>query len=330
MNRCFGYPLRLLVTVISDNLLHLGGINTVREGTGLLWSKYRVFVDGPCSGISMLWAGIFFTFALSLIYQLPQKKIYIAIGGATLALIAGNVFRVIGLFLFECQILETTYSVHNLIGMGAYILSTGLIFLQIRKLGLRKTATKSPGIPESQSHNTKLLHSSVAVAFSVIMIIIISGLPLQTTNTQLQTTLWPSHLFGEELVPAELSPHEVVSFKHFPGAVARFETSKYRVILYHLTEPSRELHGRALCLEAAGFTVHFQEGFTDSDGHRWSCIKAENHIKGLPFTALFKEITFDSKGQSYSTISEWYWSVFLGKSTGPWLHYSLEEKFASD
>jgi exosortase/archaeosortase family protein len=343
LNKCFGYPLRLLVTVISEKLLNMAGIDAAREGTGLIRAPCEVFVDGPCSGITMLWTGLFLTFALSLIYSLSQRRIIFAVVGATLALIGGNIFRVIGLFVIECKILETTILTHNIVGTGAYCLAIGGIFFMIKKLAAKEPAGKSTNRATTHTRPVICLAAAISCLTATILIILsmtsfnLTYIYRDSTKSEVGSSKshldsaksdvgWPTSLYEETLTPAELSPFERASFKHFPGSVARFETEKYRVIIFFIEEVTRELHSRALCLEAAGFKVHLKEGFTDRNGCRWSSMTAEKTVNGRPLSVPFLESTFDSRGKSFSDLSEWYWSVFLGNTTGPWWHYSLEEK----
>jgi hypothetical protein len=54
-----GYPLRAFVAMAAAPLLRLGGFAVVQEGTCLNWAGRLIWVDAPCSGIRMLWVGMF-------------------------------------------------------------------------------------------------------------------------------------------------------------------------------------------------------------------------------------------------------------------------------
>jgi len=54
-----GYPLRLATTALCVPLLRSGGLHVVAESTTLRWAGETVIVDAPCSGIHMLWTGLF-------------------------------------------------------------------------------------------------------------------------------------------------------------------------------------------------------------------------------------------------------------------------------
>ncbi|MBS1242244.1 MAG: von Willebrand factor type like domain, partial [Gemmatimonadetes bacterium] len=58
-----GYPLRVLAARLTVPLLGMTGIQAAAQGTGLLWRGELVLVDAPCSGLRMLWAGLYLALA---------------------------------------------------------------------------------------------------------------------------------------------------------------------------------------------------------------------------------------------------------------------------
>ncbi len=69
-----GYPLRVVVAELTAPILRIGGFAVVPEGTCLNWAGQLIWIDAPCSGIKMLWVGMFLTFVLLCLYELPVLK----------------------------------------------------------------------------------------------------------------------------------------------------------------------------------------------------------------------------------------------------------------
>jgi hypothetical protein len=54
-----GYPLRVLVGEATAFLLQMQGLDVWREGVCLHFGEKLIWIDAPCSGIKMLWFGLF-------------------------------------------------------------------------------------------------------------------------------------------------------------------------------------------------------------------------------------------------------------------------------
>src|SRR5690606_31711754 len=59
-----GYPMRWLVAALASAMLRLAGYAVRPEGACLDWAGKLVALDAPCSGVRMLWAGLFLAMAL--------------------------------------------------------------------------------------------------------------------------------------------------------------------------------------------------------------------------------------------------------------------------
>ena len=66
-----GYPMRVVVAELTAPILRIGGFAVIPEGTCLNWAGQLIWIDAPCSGIKMLWVGMFLTFVLLCLYELP-------------------------------------------------------------------------------------------------------------------------------------------------------------------------------------------------------------------------------------------------------------------
>ncbi|HEU4768914.1 MAG TPA: archaeosortase/exosortase family protein [Pyrinomonadaceae bacterium] len=117
-----GYPLRVLVGSLTAMILRLGGFAVVQEGTCLNWAGKLIWIDAPCSGVRMLWVGLFLVFALVCMYELRFLKTLALLAAACFAIIAGNVFRAVALFYFESGVYPMPGWAHDYAGLVAFAL----------------------------------------------------------------------------------------------------------------------------------------------------------------------------------------------------------------
>lgn len=123
-----GYPLRMLVGSLTAPILRMGGFAVVQEGTCLNWAGQLIWIDAPCSGIRMLWVGLYLTFTLVCIYELRPFKTLILLIAALFAIIGGNVFRAVALFYLESGVYPMPGWAHDYTGMVAFALvATGIV-----------------------------------------------------------------------------------------------------------------------------------------------------------------------------------------------------------
>lgn len=134
-----GYPLRALVAGVSAPLLRLGGFAVIREGACLNWDGQLIWIDAPCSGIRMLWVGLYLTCTLAFIYELRFVKKMLALSIAVLVIISGNIFRSVGLFYLEAGVVENRAWVHDFVGVAAFALVAVTIVVVIQRLRNEKT-----------------------------------------------------------------------------------------------------------------------------------------------------------------------------------------------
>jgi len=115
-----GYPLRVLVAGAAAPLLRLGGYAVFQEGTCLNWAGRLIWVDAPCSGVRMLWVGMFLACALACLYELRPLKTLLALAAAAVAILAGNVLRAAALFYVEAGVVEGPEWLHEYVGVFAF------------------------------------------------------------------------------------------------------------------------------------------------------------------------------------------------------------------
>lgn len=123
-----GYPLRVVVAQITAPILRLSGFAVIPEGTCLNWAGRLIWIDAPCSGIKMLWVGLFLTFVVLCLYELPLLKTFLLLPLVGVVILATNVFRAVALFYIEAGVLNAPSWGHEYAGVIAFVLeAAGII-----------------------------------------------------------------------------------------------------------------------------------------------------------------------------------------------------------
>ena len=123
-----GYPLRMLVAGVAAPILRVGGFAVVQEGTCLNWAGQLIWIDAPCSGVRMLWVGLYLTFTLICIYELRLLRTVVLLMAALFAIMAGNVFRAVALFYLESGVFPMPAWAHDYAGLIAFALvASGIV-----------------------------------------------------------------------------------------------------------------------------------------------------------------------------------------------------------
>lgn len=123
LNFFLGYPLRVLVGEATALLLQLNGFAAVREGSVLLWNGQQVSIDAPCSGIKMLWTGMYLSCALAGLRRLNAVQTVLLGALAMLIVMMANVLRATALFYVEAGIVPQAEPAHALIGVVVFVLA---------------------------------------------------------------------------------------------------------------------------------------------------------------------------------------------------------------
>src|SRR6185503_9506469 len=116
-----GYPLRVVVAEITAPILRMSGFAVIPEGTCLNWAGKLIWIDAPCSGIKMLWVGLFLTFVVLCLYELPLLKTLLLLPLVGIVIMATNVFRAVALFYIEAGVLNTPSWGHEYAGVIAFV-----------------------------------------------------------------------------------------------------------------------------------------------------------------------------------------------------------------
>ncbi len=125
-----GYPLRIVVAELTAPILRLAGFAVIADGTCLNWGGHLIWIDAPCSGIKMLWVGLFLTFVILCFYELPLRKTLLLMPLVGIVIMGANVFRAVALFYIEAGVLDLPSWGHEYAGVIAFVVeAVGIIFL---------------------------------------------------------------------------------------------------------------------------------------------------------------------------------------------------------
>ncbi len=133
-----GYPLRLVVAGVTAPILRLAGFAVTSEGTCLNWGGKLIWIDAPCSGIKMVWVGLFLTFVVLCLYELPLRRTLLLLPLVGIVIMGANIFRAVTLFYLEAGLFTLPSWGHEYAGVVAFVLEAagivGIIFM-LRKRG---------------------------------------------------------------------------------------------------------------------------------------------------------------------------------------------------
>lgn len=128
-----GYPMRVVVAQLTAPILRMSSFAVVQEGTCLNWAGRMIWIDAPCSGIKMLWMGMFLTFVLLCLFELPVLKAMLLLPLTFVVIIAANVFRAVALFYLEAGVLQMPSWGHEYAGLIAFVLeAAGIVFIMFK------------------------------------------------------------------------------------------------------------------------------------------------------------------------------------------------------
>lgn len=142
-----GYPLRVVVAELTAPILRLAGFAVAPEGTCLNWAGKLIWIDAPCSGIKMVWVGLFLTFVVLCLYELPLLKTLLLMPLVVVVIMGANVFRAVALFYLEAGILVMPSWGHEYAGLVAFVLEAtgivGIVFIVRRRRKVCAVVTSS-------------------------------------------------------------------------------------------------------------------------------------------------------------------------------------------
>ena len=132
-----GYPLRIVAAEGSAIALRALEFDIMREGTTLHWRGETIMVDAPCSGVRMLWFGLYLAASLACWSRLGNIRSLLLFGLAFLLVIAANVVRATALFFKEAGVVGVPEWTHAGVGLLVFAAAALLIARMATKPGVQ-------------------------------------------------------------------------------------------------------------------------------------------------------------------------------------------------
>ena len=122
-----GYPLRIVAAEASVLALQAMQFGVTREGTMLHWRGETVMVDAPCSGVRMLWFGLYLAATLATAGRLSNRRSLLVLSAGLLVVLAANIVRAATLFFKEARLVALPDWTHTGIGVVIFAAASFLI-----------------------------------------------------------------------------------------------------------------------------------------------------------------------------------------------------------
>jgi exosortase/archaeosortase family protein len=130
-----GYPMRLVSAALTVGLLQAHGLAVSRQGTFLVWRDELIQFDAPCSGVSMLWAGLLLTLMGCVLFRFGPIKVMVSVALSLVLAIACNVLRATSLFYVEAGLVPHAQAWwHEGVGIAAFTLSAAVTLWLLTRL----------------------------------------------------------------------------------------------------------------------------------------------------------------------------------------------------
>ena len=126
------YPLRTVVAGLSASFLRFSGFAVGREGACLSLGERLVWIDAPCSGLRMMWAGLFLASVLCAMHQVSALRTLVLFLVTVLAVVLANVLRTASLFFVELELVAVPDWSHSAVGIISYSVITVLLYWLVR------------------------------------------------------------------------------------------------------------------------------------------------------------------------------------------------------
>lgn len=118
-----GYPMRVISAALTAAVLQLQGFAVARDAANLVWGGETIQFDAPCSGVSMLRAGLLLTLMGCVLLRSSTAKTFAAVVSCTLLAIVCNTLRASSLFYVEAGLIaQAAPWWHDGIGVAAFVL----------------------------------------------------------------------------------------------------------------------------------------------------------------------------------------------------------------
>ena len=317
----FGYPLRVLVAECATPLLWVSGFPVHTQGVSLACGGNLVVVDGPCSGIKMMWVCSYLVCGFAAHYDFGWLRSMCAGVLALVVMLLANVLRASALFLNELYLAGFDDRLHDVVGLMVFaVFAVGLIY------GLERIAVRPS---RRRVFTAALAPSRVTLPLFGVAVALCLAQPLLQPATATVATA-PSNLppLPEEFEGRGLSLNPLLDWEQtvsarFPGRIARFESAGREIIVKQVTRASRKLHPAEVCFKSWGYKIDYGPLFVDREGHTWTQFDA---VRGDQRMHV-RECVQGPAGQHYTDVSAWYWAALANPSDGPWTAWIVAEPY---
>jgi exosortase/archaeosortase family protein len=339
-----GYPLRVLTAVCSVPLLRLGGYEVTRVGTALRWAGETVLVDAPCSGIQMLWTGLFVGCVLAAVRGLGTSATLRLLRWAGATVGAANLIRCVTLFLIEVKGGIPASWLHSGVGLTCFGGALATVAWQAARLEPELARNeRSATVADVSFHLRKnrrekppcLRRALVGRTITADWIIPVVGLVLVGVSVRplfgdvrcVQADAaafsgWPETFEGRPLTPLEFSEREARFAAGFPGRIGAFSDGERTILLRWVPHETRQLHPALHCLRGLGYAVQPGPVRCDAAGRNWGSTQAQRDGR----TRRIYERISDGAGHEWTDVSAWWWDAWRGVSVGPWWAVTVFEE----
>lgn len=323
-----GWPLRSLTAVGSEGLLRMAGFSDlVREGTVIWWRETPVHVDAPCSGVRMLWTGLFIHAAFLALHGSGWRRSLWLTPLVMLLIVAANVIRATLLFFQESGAVHLPDWTHPGIGLVVF---AGLLAL-LGAIHGRSGAAMDVPRPVYPAPSRLVWTLAFLGALTSAAVPWLANADSGNASAAEESTIfpgWPESWDGCDLVSVELADHERSFAKNFPGQVAVFRTTEgpwsRRLIIRWITAPTRMLHSSADCLRAEGFELE-RVWEIRSDDERWATWTAYLPERNAAFRVRERLWSDADPATVWTDVSAWFWDAAFRGESGPWWAVTLIE-----
>jgi exosortase/archaeosortase family protein len=122
-----GYPLRIVAAESSAILLRTLEFAVTRDGTTLHWRGETIMVDAPCSGVRMLWLGLYLAASIACWSRLGNVRSMFLFGTALVLVITANIVRATALFFKETGVVPLPEWTHA--GLGLLVFAAAALLI---------------------------------------------------------------------------------------------------------------------------------------------------------------------------------------------------------
>lgn len=313
-----GFPLRAFTAACSVPVLRLCGYEVARQGTALQWAGETVLVDAPCSGIQMLWTGLFAACAMAAVRGFGGIATLRLLRWAGAAVAGANLLRCVALFLLEVRGGGIPEWLHTGVGLTCFGAALGAVVWRAGRSGAGQALSRERIDRAGGGRATRLAAEWFFPALGLLLVGVavrpLFGGAAETLVEGTEFPGWPETFEGRALTPLRLLEREARFAAGFPGRIGVFTDGERTVLLRWVARETRQLHPALHCLRGLGYAVQSGPVWRDGGGRRWGTTLAERD----GHTRRVRERINDDGGREWTDVSAWWWDAWRGTSAGPW------------